>query len=70
MYCVDYSGVSEAWESTTRKDDERVKAWKFEAVIDAAIHTDLLGARGEIHADSFHLRILQRITDWEQRKKA
>jgi hypothetical protein len=39
-------------------------------VIDAALHTDLLGACGEIHADYFHQHLLQRITDWEQRKKA
>jgi hypothetical protein len=63
MYRVDYSGVSEAWQPTKRNDDERLTVWKFEAVIDAALHTDLLGARGEIHADYFHLHLLQRITD-------
>jgi hypothetical protein len=70
MYRVDYSGVSEAWQPTERKDDERLKVWKFEAVIDAALHTELLGACGEIHADYFHLHLLQQITDWEKRKKA
>ena len=39
-------------------------------MIDAALHTDLAGDRGEIHADYSHLHSLQRITDWEQRKKA
>jgi hypothetical protein len=47
-----------------------VKAWKFDAVIDVALHADLLGARGEIHADYFHLRILQCIANWNQQKVA
>ena len=70
MYRVDYRGVSEAWQPAIRKNEERVKAWKFEAVIDAAHHTDLIDARGEILLDYFHLRILQRITNWEQQKEA
>ncbi len=68
MYRVDYRGVSEARQPTVRKVDERVKAWKFDAVIDVALHADLLGARGEIHADYFHLRILQCIANWNQQK--
>ena len=70
MYRVDYRGVSEARQPTVRKDDERVRAWKFDAVIDVALHADILGARGEIHADYFHQRILQCIADWNQQKVA
>ncbi len=42
LYRVDYRGVSEAWQPTTAREDDRAKAWKFEAVLDAVHHTDLV----------------------------
>jgi hypothetical protein len=47
LYRVDYRGVSEARQLAIRKDEERVRAWKLEAVLDAAHHVDLIDARGE-----------------------
>jgi hypothetical protein len=68
LYRVDYRGVSEAWQPTTAKEDDRARAWKFEAVLDAVHHTDLVHARGKILWEYFHLHIIQRITNWEQIK--
>ena len=70
LFRVDYIGVSEARQPTIRKDDDRARAWKFEAVIDATHHVDLVKAHGEILSDYFHLHILQRITNWEKIKDA
>jgi hypothetical protein len=70
LYSIDYRDKSEAWQPATRKGEERVRAWKFEAVIDAVHHTDLIDARGEILSDYFYLHILQHIKNWELRQAA
>jgi hypothetical protein len=65
MFRVDYIGKSEARQLVIHKDDERAKAWKFEAVIDVTHHTDLVAARGEDLWEYFRLHILERNPDWE-----
>ena len=70
LYRVDYRGVSEARQPTTAKEDVRARAWKFDAVLNPAHHTDLVHARGEFLWEYFHLHILQRITNWEKIKEA
>ena len=67
---VDYIGTSEARQPSTKKGDDRAKAWKFEAELDAEHHADLIHVRGEINSDYFHLHILQRITNWENIKES
>jgi hypothetical protein len=67
---VDYTGVSEARQPAIKKNDDRAKAWKFEALIDALHHTNLIDSRGEICSEYFHLHILQSITNWEKIKEA
>ncbi len=57
MYRVDYRGVSNSMQPTIRKDNERVRAWKFEAVVDDAHHADLIDPCSGILSDYFHLHI-------------
>ncbi len=40
------------------KDEILARAWKLEAVIDAAHHPDLIDARGEIFSDYFRLKFV------------
>ncbi len=47
----DYKGISDARQETIRDLAERARAWKFEAVIDAAQHADLINHSGEISSD-------------------
>ncbi len=56
----------------TNSDTDQIlaRAWKFEAVIDAAHHPDLIDARGEIFSDYFRLRILHCLENWESIKAA
>ena len=45
---------------------ERARAWKFEAVIDAAQHADLINHCGEISSDYFEMQINRRKENWEE----
>jgi hypothetical protein len=58
---VDYRGVSEAMQLTLWREETRAIAWRFEAMIDAAQHADLVHDRGEIRSDYFHMNIIHRI---------
>jgi hypothetical protein len=48
MYSINSGGVSEDRQPDIRRDEERARAWKFEAVVDAADHADIIQARGEV----------------------
>jgi hypothetical protein len=41
--------------------------WKFEAVIDAAQHSDLINHSGEISSDYFEMQINSRKENWVER---
>jgi hypothetical protein len=68
---VDFRGDSEARqppqsaprtdEQALRKEEQQVRDWKFEALIDAARHPDINDAHGEIFSDYFRLHIIHRI---------
>ena len=45
---VDYIGVSDAGQATTRGMEKRLRAWRFAEVIDAAYHQALIDASGEV----------------------
>jgi hypothetical protein len=64
-YRIDYMGVSNSRQPTTSKNEERGRAWRFEAMIDVAHHKGLIDASGDIFPDYFRLHILQGIADWE-----
>ena len=63
-YRFDYEGISDARQETIRDLAERARAWKFEAVIDAAHHADLIKHGGEISSDYFELQINSRKGNW------
>ena len=65
LFRVDFRGVSEARQPVIAKDEKLARSWKFEAVIDAAHHQDLINARGEIFSDYFRLHILHRLENCE-----
>ena len=69
MIRVDFRGDSEAVQPVLRREEKQVKAWKFEAAIDAAFHPALIDVLGEISSDYFRLQILHRIKNWEELKK-
>ncbi len=48
QFRFDYEGISDAGQETIKALAERTRAWKFEALIDAAQHADLINHRGEI----------------------
>jgi hypothetical protein len=56
-YRFDYEGISDARQETIRYLAERARTWKFEAVIDAVRHADLINHRGEISSDYFEMQI-------------
>jgi hypothetical protein len=64
---VDYIG--EARQSISQKGDDRAKAWKFKAVLDAVQHVDIMQVYGVIYSDYFHLHIPKRIANWENIKE-
>ncbi len=64
-YRIDYMGVSNSRQPTTSKNEERGRAWRFEAMINVAHHEGLIDASGDIFPDYFRLHILQGIADWE-----
>ncbi len=45
QFRFDYEGISDAGQETITALAERTRAWKFEAVIDAAQHADLINLR-------------------------
>ncbi len=57
QFRFDYEGISDARQETIRDLEERARAWKFEAVIDAAQHADLINHRGEISSDYFQMQL-------------
>jgi hypothetical protein len=57
QFRFDYEGISDARQETIRDLEERARAWKFEAVIDAAQHADLINHRGEILSDYFQMQL-------------
>jgi hypothetical protein len=64
---VPVSGIfydSDAGEETITALAERTRAWKFEAVIDAAQHAELINHRGEISSDYFEMQINSRKENW------
>ena len=66
LWCrVDYMGVSDSRQPTTSRNEERGRAWRFEAMIDVAHHKGLIDAQGDISSEYFRLHILQGIADWE-----
>jgi hypothetical protein len=65
LFRLYYKGVSNSWQPTIARQEERGTAWKFEAMIDAAHHAELIDERGDIFPDYFRLRILQCILNWE-----
>ena len=48
MFRVDFRGDSEARQPILRKDEQQARAWKLEALIDAAHHPDIKDAHGGI----------------------
>jgi hypothetical protein len=65
-YRFDYKGISDARQETIRDLAERARAWKFQAVIDAAQHADLINHCGEISSDYFEMQINRRKEKWEE----
>jgi hypothetical protein len=68
----DYKGIRDARQETIRHLAERTRAWKFEAVINAAQHADLINHRGEISSDYLKMQInhskekcVERIEKWD-----
>jgi hypothetical protein len=48
QYRFDYEGISDAGQETITALAEQTRGWKFEAVIDAAQHADVINHCGEI----------------------
>jgi len=69
MLRVDYRGDSEARQPVLRKGEQQARAWKFEALIDAAHHPDIIADHGEIFSEYFRLLLIQRIENWETKKR-
>jgi hypothetical protein len=49
QFRFDYEGISHAGQETITALAERTRAWKFEAVIDAAQHADLINTVVKFH---------------------
>ncbi len=66
QYRFDYEGISDVRQETIRDLAERARAWKFEAVIDAAQHADLINHRGEISSDYVQMKIDSSKENWDE----
>jgi hypothetical protein len=62
----DYQGIIDAGQEIIKDLAERTRAWKFEEVIDAAQHADLINLRGEISSDYFEMQINSRKENWAE----
>ncbi len=62
----DYEGIIDAGQEAIKDLAERTRAWKFEAVIDAAQHADLINLRGEISSDYFEMQINSHKENWAE----
>ncbi len=58
QFRFDYEGSSDAGQETIKALAERMCAWKFEAVIDAVQHEELINHHGEISSDYFEMQII------------
>ncbi len=64
QFRFDYEGISYAGQETITALAERTRAWKFEAVIDAAQHADLINHHGKISSDYFEMQINRYKEKW------
>jgi hypothetical protein len=64
LFRIDYEGISDARQETIRDLAEQARAWRIEAVVNAAQHTNFINPSGEISSEYFQMHINSHKENW------